>query len=266
MVRKGDNVVQRRLVTALSATALSLSLIAGTPVFAQTLGLDASAMSGLAKIGIDTSGITSMTTEQVAQIENILASNETDQQKKMHVQELLKGEATDTGRLGVNQLRSSVSSDLAGLGLDASGVDSLTLSQLGQIENVTASSDSDATKKMRISEIIGNEATETGRLGVPSSPIRRRPTSRASASTARTSTPSRSPSSRRSKTSWARPTPTTSSASGSTRSCRNKAAAQAAATASLPGTDQLRSREIAFRGKRCSIAGLSVDIRPRRPS
>jgi hypothetical protein len=158
--------VQRRLVTALSATALSLSLIAGTPVFAQTLGLDASAMSGLAKIGIDTSGITSMTTEQVAQIENILASSETDQQKKMHVQELLKGEATDTGRLGVNQLRSSVSSDLAGLGLDASGVDSLTLSQLGQIENVTASSDSDATKKMRISEIIGNEATETGRLGV----------------------------------------------------------------------------------------------------
>jgi len=158
--------MQRNFISLLTATALSASLLAGAPAFSQTLGLDASAMAGLSKIGIDTSNITSMSTEQVAQIENILASRDTDATKKKAVEELLNGEATATGRLGVGQLRDSVASDLAALGVDASGVDSLTLSQLGQIENVTASGDSNATKKARIGEIMGNEATATGRLGV----------------------------------------------------------------------------------------------------
>ena len=51
------------------------------------------------------------------------------------------------------------------LGIEAD-VDTLTLSQLGQIENVIASGDATDVKKQRVEEIIGNEATATGRLGV----------------------------------------------------------------------------------------------------
>ena len=43
---------------------------------------------------------------------------------------------------------------LASLGVDAEVVESLTLSQLGQIENVMSSSDSPDVKKQRVDRII----------------------------------------------------------------------------------------------------------------
>ena len=72
-----------------------------------------------------------LTTEQVAQITNILASNESDSIKRAQVDGVLGNEATATGRLGVRQLQDSVAADLASLGVDAEGVEMLTLTSTG---------------------------------------------------------------------------------------------------------------------------------------
>lgn len=147
---------------SVSAAALSLALLAA-PAFAQ--GFTDAAQAGLAKIGLQVPA-ESLTTEQVAQITNILASSEPDTAKRTQIETILgANEANATGRLGVGQMRSSATSDLAQLGIQAD-VDTLTLSQLGQIQNVVASSDTNAVKKQRVEGILGNEATATGRLGV----------------------------------------------------------------------------------------------------
>ena len=150
-------------LSTVSAAALSLALLAA-PAMSQ--GFTDAAAAGLAKLGVDAPPAESLTTEQVAQITNVLGSSDADSAKKMQIERILgTNEATATGRLGVAQMRSSATSDLAQLGIQAD-VDTLTLSQLGQIQNVAASSDSTEVKKQRIEGILGNEATATGRLGV----------------------------------------------------------------------------------------------------
>jgi hypothetical protein len=148
--------------STISAAALALALLAA-PAFSQ--GFSDAAAAGLAKLGIQAPPVESLTTEQVAQITNILGSSDTDSVKKAHIENVLGNEATATGRLGVGQLRSSATSDLAMLGIQAD-VETLTLSQLAQIQNVVASGDATDVKKKRVEEILGNEATATGRLGV----------------------------------------------------------------------------------------------------
>jgi hypothetical protein len=146
-----------------SAMALALALV-GAPLFAQ--GFDDATAAGLAKLGIQAPPVEAMSVEQKAEIHNVIASTDTDDAKRRQIELILGEQATATGRLGVGQLRSSVGVDLAQLGIDASGVDMLTLSQLAQIENVMAGGESNDVKKMRVEEIIGGEATATGRLGV----------------------------------------------------------------------------------------------------
>ena len=63
-------------------------------------------------------------------------------------------EATATGRLGAKQLRDSTAADLAALGIDTEDLDTLTLSQLAQIENVMGSADPDAQKRDQINSIL----------------------------------------------------------------------------------------------------------------
>lgn len=153
----------RKTLSAVSAAVLSLALL-GAPAFAQ--GFNDAAEAGLAKLGVQAPPADMLTTEQVAQITNILASSDTDTMKRAQIDKILGNEATATGRLGVAQLRDSAAADMAALGIDTEPVDMLTLSQLAQIENVMSSADSDSTKKMRVEEIIGGEATETQNLGV----------------------------------------------------------------------------------------------------
>jgi hypothetical protein len=148
---------------SVSAAALSLALIAA-PAFAQ--GFDDAAAAGLARLGIQAPAIETLTTEQVAQITNVINSSDSDEIKRSRIDLILGEEATATGRLGVRQLQDSVSADLAALGVDTEGVDMLTLSQLGQLQNITSSSDTDEVKKAQIEEVMGGEATATGRLGV----------------------------------------------------------------------------------------------------
>jgi hypothetical protein len=146
-----------------AVTALSLALLAA-PAFAQ--GFTDAAASGLAKLGVQAPPVEMLTTEQVAQITNILASNESDSTKRTQIEGVLGNEATATGRLGFGQLQDSVAADLAALGVDAEGVEMLTISQLAEIENVMAGQDPSDVKRMRVEEIIDGEATATGRLGV----------------------------------------------------------------------------------------------------
>ena len=47
-------------------------------------------------------------------------------------------------------------SDLAAIGVDAERVDTLTISQLGQIENVMSSSATDADKRAQVEKIIAD--------------------------------------------------------------------------------------------------------------
>jgi hypothetical protein len=154
----------KRYSISVSAAALSLALLAA-PAFAQ--GFDDAAAAGLARLGVQAPPVETLTTEQVAEITNILNSNDSDATKKSRIDLVLGGgETTATGRLGVRQLQDSVSADLAALGVDTEGVEMLTLSQLGQIQNITSSGDSDDVKKMHVEEVMGGEATATGRLGV----------------------------------------------------------------------------------------------------
>ena len=104
------------LLTAVSAAALSLTLITA-PAFAQERQLSDSAMSGMAALGMDTTGVM-VTADQAAQIENVLGSTDADSIKKAHIEEIIAGEATATGRLGTDQLRSSASEGMASLGLN----------------------------------------------------------------------------------------------------------------------------------------------------
>ena len=149
-------------LSTVSAVAVSLALLAA-PAFSQ--GFSDAAASGLAKIGVQVP-VESLTNDQIAQITNVLASSDSDMAKKTRIDNILgRNVATETGRLGVAQMRSSATSDLAQLGI-ITDVDMLTMSQLGQIQNVVSSSDATDVKKARVEEILGNEATSTGRLGV----------------------------------------------------------------------------------------------------
>jgi hypothetical protein len=147
-----------------SAAALSVALMSAAPVMAQEQQLSDSAHAGMAALGIDTTGVM-MTADQAAQIENVLGSSETDEIKKAAIEEIVGGEATATGRLGTDQLRSSISSQMSALGLDTEVVPMLSVEQLAGIENVTASTATDESKRAQINEITGATVAGGGAMG-----------------------------------------------------------------------------------------------------
>ena len=155
--------MKRRISTTTSVAALVLALGA-TPLVAQ--GYDDATAAGLAKLGVQAPPVEMLSVEQQAEIQNVIASTDPDDIKRQRIGLILGEEGTGVGRFGVGQLQSSVGAELAQIGIDASQVDSLTLSQLAQIENVMSGDDPDDVKKLRVEEIIGGEATATGRLGV----------------------------------------------------------------------------------------------------
>jgi hypothetical protein len=134
------------------------------PLFAQ--GFDDATAAGLAKLGVQAPTVESLSVEQRAEITNVVNSTDPDDIKRQRIALILGEEGSGVGRFGVGQLQSSVGAELAQIGIDASRVDTLTLSQLAQIENVMSGEEPDDVKKMRVEEIIGGEATATGRLGV----------------------------------------------------------------------------------------------------
>ena len=55
----------------------------------------------------------------------------------------------------MTQLQDLAASDLASLGVDADDIEMLTIAQLGEIENVMSSGETDASKKDQVQKIIG---------------------------------------------------------------------------------------------------------------
>jgi hypothetical protein len=55
----------------------------------------------------------------------------------------------------VSQLQSSAAADLAALGVDAEAVETLTVSQLAQIENIMSSDMTDDEKRAQVQKIVG---------------------------------------------------------------------------------------------------------------
>jgi hypothetical protein len=156
--------VRNKLLTAVSAAALSVALMSAAPVMSQEAQLSDSASQGMSALGIDTTGVV-VTADQAAQIENVLGSTEDDSLKKAQIAEILGGEATATGRLGTDQLRSSISSEMASLGLDTEVVPMLSVEQLAAIENVTGSTATDDSKRAQINEITGATTAGAGAMG-----------------------------------------------------------------------------------------------------
>lgn len=156
--------MRNKLLTAVSVAALSVALMSAAPVMSQEAQLSDSAHGGMAALGIDTTGVV-MTADQAAQIENVLGSTDTDSIKKAAIEEIIGGEATATGRLGTDQLRSSIGSQMSALGLDTEVVPMLSVEQLAGIENVTASTATDVSKRAQINEITGATTAGAGAMG-----------------------------------------------------------------------------------------------------
>ena len=155
--------MKTKLLAAVSAAALSLTLISA-PSFAQEQQLSDSAAAGMAALGMDTTGLV-VTADQAAQIENVLGSTDADSIKKAHIEEIVGGEATATGRLGTDQLRSSASTAMAALGIDTEVVPMLSVEQLAAIENVTSSQATDDSKRAEVNEIVGTTTAGAGAMG-----------------------------------------------------------------------------------------------------
>lgn len=113
-----------------------------------------SAAADMAALGMDAEVVDGLTLSQLGQIELVMSGSDPDDIKRARVEEIIGNEAVATGRLGVAQLQDSAAADLAALGLDAEVVETLTISQLGQIENVMSSSDTDDQKRERVQMIV----------------------------------------------------------------------------------------------------------------
>ena len=99
--------------------------------------------------------------------QNVLGSTDADSIKKARIEEIIGGEATATGRLGVDQLQTRSASGHGGARHRRRGVDDAdAVASSRQIENVIASQATRRRQEVRVEEIIGGEATATGRLGV----------------------------------------------------------------------------------------------------
>ncbi len=78
----------KRLLSAASAAALSLALLAGAPLVAQEQTADA-VMTGMAELGMDVEGMV-LTEEQVLQIQAILSEGSEEETTKVdRIEELL---------------------------------------------------------------------------------------------------------------------------------------------------------------------------------
>lgn len=155
--------MKQKLLAAVSATAIAVSVAIAAPASAQAQ-LDASVMEGLAELGIDTSSMGAMSEEQSAQIQNVLGDDIPDDQKVDRIEEIV-GAAMTEGGVGsgaTGQLVDSASASMAALGIDTEGVESLSVGQLTEIENVAASTDDNDIKRGRIAEIIGMSEAEVG--------------------------------------------------------------------------------------------------------
>ncbi len=142
-----------KLIALLTASSIALGVAGGAS--AQHAQLDSSVMSGLSLLGITVPEGVMLTEDQVAQIENVLAGTEADSDRVARIGRILDEGMMEGHGMSPQMLQDSVGSDLAALGFGGVAVGDLSLMQVAEIENVTASTDHDSIKKSRIETILG---------------------------------------------------------------------------------------------------------------
>ena len=166
-----------RIFATASAALLALALTA-PGLSAQDLGLKQlqdSAVSSMAKLGMDTSMVEVLTLDELAQVQAITNSGESEQSQKGRLDTVLRtaeeriatgGAVVPTGPVGdiqasdlegIDDVRHSVRAEIAELGLNTEvDVDQLTNDQLMQINLTVQRSANESEKKMAIRKLLEN--------------------------------------------------------------------------------------------------------------
>lgn len=166
-----------RIFATASAALLALALTAPA-LSAQDLGLKQlqdSAVSSMAKLGMDTSMVEVLTLDELAQVQAITNSGESEQSQKGRIDTVLRtaeeriatgGAVVPTGPVGdiqasdlegIDDVRHSVRAEIAELGLNSEvDVDQLTNDQLMQINLTVQRSANESEKKMAIRKLLEN--------------------------------------------------------------------------------------------------------------
>lgn len=164
-----------RIFATASAALLALALTAPA-LSAQDLGLKQlqdSAVSSMAKLGMDTSMVDVLTLDELAQVQAITNSGESEQSQKGRLDTVLRtaeeriatgGAVVPTGPVGdiqasdlegIDDVRHSVRAEIAELGLNTEvDVDQLTNDQLMQVNLTLQQSANESEKKMKVRELL----------------------------------------------------------------------------------------------------------------
>ncbi|MFO1144648.1 MAG: hypothetical protein U1E59_20190 [Amaricoccus sp.] len=153
--------MKHRILTALSAAAVSAALFAAWPSTAATTQLRETVADQLAEHHITVPNFASLTNAQLAQIQLVLSTNEGgDKQKAAMVNDLLAEQAECQGN---PQLRQNVANQLKEHRIEVTNYDKITGSELVVIKTILdSSSESDAAKKDQIARIFAAKSPITG--------------------------------------------------------------------------------------------------------
>lgn len=167
-----------RMFAAVSAAALSLSLISGAALAQVDLGLKQlqdSATASMSALNMDTSMVDILTLDELARIQAVTSSQVSDNAKMQQIETIQRdadariaaggavvpsgppGDLTTEDLAADAVVKANVGAYLAQLGLsDKIDVDKLTTDQLLQVQLVQESSEGDAEKRMRIENMLLN--------------------------------------------------------------------------------------------------------------
>ncbi len=170
--------MKNRILSAVSAAALSLSLMTGAGFAQDDLGLKQlqdSAISAMARLNMDTSMVDMLTLDELAQIQSATSGGESDSAKVGRIERILataderiaaggavvpSGPAGDvtTDDLGADRVvAANVGAFIAQLGLqDQIDVNALTTDQLLQLQLVQESEEGEAAQKAQVEQLLLN--------------------------------------------------------------------------------------------------------------
>lgn len=169
--------MKNRLVTAASATALSIALMAGG-AFAQDLGLKQlqdQATTTFAQLSLDTSKIDQLTLDELTRIQSVSVSSGTPDTKVQRIETILReaderiaaggavtpsgpaGDITADDLEGDMVVKANVGAFLAQLGIAGDyDVEALSTDQLLQIQSIQGSNDDASVQRTRVEELLSN--------------------------------------------------------------------------------------------------------------
>jgi hypothetical protein len=106
----------------------------------------------MSSLGLDTEMVPMLSVEQLAAIENVTASSDTDDSKREQINEITGATTPGMGAMGAND--PAVMADVAGLGINTNEIGVLSADQMTHIQTVLSGTDDDTAKKAQIERII----------------------------------------------------------------------------------------------------------------